>query len=595
MFMIRAITVFCFVSMCVSACATSAERSDDIEGSLIQAGKADVWWSECELQQVLAWVSDPAVSVDVMDAAGVNRRAAGNIVTYRDGDDLQPGTSDDRTFDRLETLDAVSWVGPVTFEQLVSAVSERCIGAANAGVASDGTMSLEVVFSPSSDYNESMLGKASELINAAEHSIDLAMYSFREKSLLDELEAATDRGVRIRVILDSARSERSEPEGTISARVEALGIDVRYVNKNMHHKFMIVDGRQDGRLVPEEALVFTSSGNFSYSAGMRFDENTVIIEGNAEFAGMFQNEFSLMWNNSRDFDYGQVPAYEPVASLEAQEIPDDARFEMLFTSDNFDLKTTSYGPTFSVVSGRNRVADRVVELIESADSSILVASGHLRSRPISEAILAKHAENPNLDIRVYLDGQEYISNWYYYHLVDERAACLEEAGDSESKQQACTDRGFYYSYAMHEAGIPIRFKHYAYRWHYTYAPQMHHKYIVIDGETVLSGSYNLSDNAEHNTLENLVVYRLDALAQSYTENFEQMWRTGEDDGLYEDLLRELTEGTQDIPLVYDSMALGWEEIKVLKDTIEDLCPAVHQWDYKKYPQSHKTCPRTAPE
>ena len=42
------------------------------------------------------------------------------------------------------------------------------------------------------------------------------------------------------------------------------------------------------------------------------------------------------------------------------------------------------------------------------------------------------------------------------------------------------------------------------------------------------------------------------------------------DGLYEELLREVSEGQGDIPLVYDSMALGWDEVKVLKDMIEDL-------------------------
>jgi phosphatidylserine/phosphatidylglycerophosphate/cardiolipin synthase-like enzyme len=591
----RTITTLCLFAVGLSACVVELSPTDELQSSLVHAGKADAWWSTCELQQVLAWVSDPGVDVDAMDDSGVNRRAAGNIVAFRDGDDGLAGTPDDRVVESLEALDAIPWVGPVTFEQLVAAVSSRCEGEQDAMADGDGTMSLEVVFSPSSDYMDSMLGKAIELINAADHSIDLAMYSFREKALLGELEAAVNRGVRIRVILDSARSERSEPEGTISARIEALGIDVRYVNKTMHHKFMIVDGRRDGTLSPEQALVFTSSGNFSYSAGMRFDENTIIIEGNAEFAGAFQGEFARMWNNSRDFEYGDVPAYETVDSLDDGDLPDDARFEMLFTSDNFDLKTTSYGPTFSVVSGRDTVADRVVELIQDADTSILVASGHLRSRPIAEAILAKRAEDPDVDIRVYLDGQEYISDWYYYHLVDERAACLVEAGDSVSKQQACRDKGFYYSYAMHEAGIPIRFKHYAFRWHYTYAPQMHHKYIVIDGETVASGSYNLSDNAEHNSLENLVIYQLDGLAESFTKNFDAMWHTGEEQGLYEGLLHELTEGSGDIPLVYDSMALGWEEIKVLKDTIEDLCPAVHQWDYKKYPQSHKTCPRTAPE
>ena len=588
--------VFSLLALAItfSGCSEGAVSGDDVQSSVIVSAKADTWWTECELNEVLDWVSDPGVSASEMDEAGVNARAAGNIIAFRDGEDALSGTSDDRRIDSLQTLDDIPWVGPVTFEQLVFAVSERCSASGGGGSAS-GEMTLEVVFSPSEHYHESMLGKAIELINAAEHSIDLAMYSFRDKGLLDEFEAAVERGVQVRAILDSARGDRSEPEGTISARLEELGIDVRYVNKIMHHKFMVIDGRQGERLVPEEASVLTGSGNFSYSAAMRFDENTVIVEGNAELGGAFLRQFSLMWNNSREFEYGDVPVYSEVETLSESEVPDDARFEVCFTSDNFDLKTTSYGPTFSVVAGRNAVSDRLVELIGNARSSILVASGHLRSRPISEAIMAKHAENPNMDIRVYLDGQEYISNWYYAHLVEEREVCLEEAGDSVSKQQACTDKGFYYSYAMHEAGIPTRFKHYAYRWHYSYAPQMHHKYIVIDGETVASGSYNLSDNAEHNTLENLVIYELPQLAQDFTANFERMWSTGQAEGRYEDLLAEITEGDGEIPLVYDAMALGWEEVKVLKDTIEDLCPAVHRWDYKKYPQSHKTCPREAQE
>ncbi|MDP6944083.1 MAG: phospholipase D-like domain-containing protein, partial [Myxococcota bacterium] len=514
---------------------------------------------------------------------------------FRDGKDGVSGTSDDQDIDTLQALDDISWVGPVTFEQLVMAVRHRCDAPHEPDLEPSDGMSLEVVFSPQDDYWDSSLGKATELINAAEHSIDLAMYSFRDKGLLDEFEAAVERGVRVRAITEAARGDRSDPDGTVSARLEELGIDVRYVNKIMHHKFMIVDGRRGDTLTPDKAMLFTSSGNFSYSAGMRFDENTILIEGNADIAGQFQREFTLMWNNSRDFEYGDVPSFEPIAAVAEGDLPDDERFEMLFTSDNFDLKTTSYGPTFSVVQGRNTVSDRLVQLIEAADSSILVASGHLRSRPISEAILAKHAERPDMDIRVYLDGQEYVSNWYYYHLVDERNACIEEAGDSASKKQACTDKGFYYSYALYEAGIPVRFKHYAYRWHYTYAPQMHHKYLVIDGETVVTGSYNLSDNAEHNTLENMVVYDIEQLAESFTANFETMWVTGHDEGLYEELLEEITDGTGDIPLVYDAMALAWDEVKVLKDAIEDLCSAVHNWDYKKYPQSHQTCPRTQPE
>lgn len=54
---------------------------------------------------------DNAVRLDV--------RAAQNIVDYRNGEDGQPGTDDDRVIDSLETLDGIAWVGPHAFGQLL--------------------------------------------------------------------------------------------------------------------------------------------------------------------------------------------------------------------------------------------------------------------------------------------------------------------------------------------------------------------------------------------------------------------------------------------------------------------------------------------
>mgnify|MGYP001826322038 CR=1 FL=1 len=54
--------------------------------------------------------------------------------------------------------------------------------------------------------------------------------------------------------------------------------------------------------------------------------------------------------------------------------------------------------------------------------------------------------------------------------------------------QDCMDKGFYFSFPLHEAGIDLKFKHYAYRWHYSYAPQMHHQYLIFDGRKVNDGT-----------------------------------------------------------------------------------------------------------
>jgi phosphatidylserine/phosphatidylglycerophosphate/cardiolipin synthase-like enzyme len=59
---------------------------------------------------------------------------------------------------------------------------------------------------------------------------------------------------------------------------------------------------------------------------------------------------------------------------------------------------------------------------------------------------------------------------------------------------------------------------------------MHHKYIVADGERVLSGSTNWTDDA-FSREENVIVRVQDpGVAAAYTANFEELWRRGRLDG-----------------------------------------------------------------
>lgn len=57
--------------------------------------------------------------------------------------------------------------------------------------------------------------------------------------------------------------------------------------------------------------------------------------------------------------------------------------------------------------------------------------------------------------------------------------------------------------------------------HATFGRQkiMHNKVIVIDGRTVITGSFNFTHNAEHFNAENMVVIRSAGVAKKYLENF----------------------------------------------------------------------------
>ena len=45
--------------------------------------------------------------------------------------------------------------------------------------------------------------------------------------------------------------------------------------------------------------------------------------------------------------------------------------------------------------------------------------------------------------------------------------------------------------------------------------------MIIDGETVITGSFNFTKAAEENNAENLLVIRDKKLAEQYTENWKE--------------------------------------------------------------------------
>jgi phosphatidylserine/phosphatidylglycerophosphate/cardiolipin synthase-like enzyme len=56
----------------------------------------------------------------------------------------------------------------------------------------------------------------------------------------------------------------------------------------------------------------------------------------------------------------------------------------------------------------------------------------------------------------------------------------------------------------------------------------HHKVIVIDGETLITGSLNFSNNADESNDENVVVIKSKTIAGRYLDEFERRWKEATD-------------------------------------------------------------------
>lgn len=70
---------------------------------------------------VLMLLNDAATTHGTLDAeAGIDTRAASNLINVRNGYDGLYGTDDDHLFGSLREVDEVKWVGPRTLDRLAT-------------------------------------------------------------------------------------------------------------------------------------------------------------------------------------------------------------------------------------------------------------------------------------------------------------------------------------------------------------------------------------------------------------------------------------------------------------------------------------------
>jgi phosphatidylserine/phosphatidylglycerophosphate/cardiolipin synthase-like enzyme len=139
-------------------------------------------------------------------------------------------------------------------------------------------------------------------------------------------------------------------------------------------------------------------------------------------------------------------------------------------------------PSVSVhFSPKGGCTEAVVAEIHKARHEILVLAYSFTSKPIAEALLA--AKGRGLHVEVVLDH----SNEHEVH----------------------SDLGLF----LEQGLVPLIDAHHAIA---------HNKVMVIDGATLVTGSFNFTNQAEHENAENLLVIKgMPALALAYRQNFNE--------------------------------------------------------------------------
>ncbi|MBP6660195.1 MAG: hypothetical protein KA174_05905 [Chitinophagales bacterium] len=448
----------------------------------------------------------------------------------------------------------------------------------NLSAARTFTNPFSVKFSPQKELS-GYLEELITIIDETQTKLDISIYSIDNYDVYLALKRAFARGVQVRMLYDGASEDKNKTSGTVSHKLEEIGIDVKYVNKINHHKFIVSDNN----------YLMTSSGNWNTKANWEYDESSLSIV-DAEIILRYRAEFELLWNNSREF--GQSRTYTPVfPSSLLNSIVDNPNVDAVFTTSNYSISNSAtYGPTFSKIFNKQDVADKIVSLINQAQTSIKISANHLRSRPICEALIQKKNQNPSIDIKVYTDQQEYITQSYNNYQIAQRQQCLAGA-TTPAQQRDCLEENFLYSYNLILAGIDVRFKSYSYKWDYKTSDMMHHKYAIFDDNVVAVGSYNYSYNSETNSMENVVIFNNSASSSTvnkFVSNFNENWNLGRVENYYNDLLSNIGSTNRYTPLLFPSIALTHSEYTNLKQQIETACPSVTHPYFKTNGQLYST-------
>ncbi len=311
--------------------------------------------------------------------------------------------------------------------------------------------------------------RLSDFISKTRRTLDCAIYDLRDETVLAALAALPANGRRLRIVRDGGKTR----SGKAGADPKHKGME-ELIAKYRLTRLVQVIPEQGGHfmhnkfLIRDGSTVWTGSANFT-PGGLQLQDNNCLIVRSAALAARYQSVFDSLWKTKK------VDAAHSSAAAQIDGIAIRAWFE----------------PGSDAI----HVEDLLLPYLKRATSVRLLAF------EITDAgILAVLSlfEPQGKDIRGILDGFEYSKaldkivakhpNLYWFR-NDPRFARAPSHPFRKNGEQDF----------------------------------MHNKTFVLDGQTVITGSYNFSDHAELNE-ENLLVIDSRQVARFYLSYFDALFK-----------------------------------------------------------------------
>jgi phosphatidylserine/phosphatidylglycerophosphate/cardiolipin synthase-like enzyme len=340
-------------------------------------------------------------------------------------------------------------------------------------------------------------------VGDAHESLDVCIYDFRldlsdvQQTIVDAINGAAERGVRVRVAYDK-REEAGDapilkrfeeaggdpaPTGTdaflsraLSAKVQRRavaeedavaekGIDPG--SRIMHDKFMVRDAGTP------DAAVWMGSTNFTVDAWALQENNILVFTSCPELAKAYTTDFNDLWEHGRISGTGT--GNDGAASVDGQNI------------------------AFAFAPGEGRDIEKLIaDTITGARTRLRIASMVTSSEKILTALNGQLGNN--LDFNGIYDRGE----------TENVAQAYRKAGPKDAHKLALLEAAM--NAMVAKDSLPFK-PDSAHNF-------MHNKIVVAD-DTVVSGSFNFSLNATRNA-ENVVAIKSQGLADAYAGYIDRL-------------------------------------------------------------------------
>jgi phosphatidylserine/phosphatidylglycerophosphate/cardiolipin synthase-like enzyme len=208
-----------------------------------------------------------------------------------------------------------------------------------------------------------------------------------------------------------------------------------------------------------------------------------IFDGQTVWTGSTNITVNGMFKNNNNVIVMDSPALAAIYEREFAEMWQGGEFGPRSTSTVGEQETTIDGtPVRVLFAAEDDVAEQLVPLLESAQSSIRFMAFSFTHDEMGAAVLAR--AQAGVDVKG-----------------------IFETRGSETEYSELP--------ALYCAGVPVRQD--------GNKNTFHHKAFVIDDKTVVTGSFNFSDNANESNDENVVIVANSDIAALYLQEFERRW------------------------------------------------------------------------